>query len=137
MIYSMKKICLFATALFALAASSAFADTTLENLSLHNADLPADVDVNGSVNVTDLELVFDVLRANQATPLVAPLENEASYLWDTSGNGRVNSQDALVVINYLLTTPVPEPTTVVMGGAALAGFAGLCWRRRKAAKRAG
>lgn len=119
-------------AALALSASTVLADTAPENLSLHNAALPADVDASGAVDVTDLNLVFDVLRSHNAAPLVAPLASEASFLWDTSGNGRVNSQDALIVINYLLA-PVPEPTTVVTAGLALAGFAALCWRRRNAA----
>jgi hypothetical protein len=139
MIRNLKTIVMLATVLAAMASSTALAEslvlaeTATENLSLHNAGLPADVDANGAVDVTDLNLVFDVLRAHEATPLVAPLASEASYLWDTSGNGRVNSQDALVVINYLLTAPVPEPTTVISAGLALAGFAGFCWRRRRTA----
>jgi hypothetical protein len=131
MIRHTKSILTLAAALLAMAAGTALADAELENLSLHNATLPADVDANGAVNATDLNLIFDVLKVHQAAPLIAPVENETSYLWDTTGNGRVNSADALVVINYLLTTPVPEPTTVVLAGVALAGFGGLCWRRRR------
>jgi|GEM_PF-2369523 len=131
MIRNTKSILMLTAALLALAVGPALAATAPENLSLHNASLPADVDGNGAVDVTDLNLVFDVLKAHEATPLVAPLESEASYLWDTSGNGRVNSQDALIVINYMLTAPVPEPTTVITAGLALAGFAGICWRRRR------
>ncbi len=131
MICNPKLTLMLTAALMALIVGPALADSAPENLSLHNASLPADVDGNGAVDVTDLNLVFHVLKAHEATPLVAPLESEASYLWDTSGNGRVNSQDALIVINYMLTAPVPEPTTVITAGLALAGFAGICWRRRR------
>ena len=134
MICNTKTILMLAAALIALTARPVFADTSPENLSLHNASLPADVDSNGTVDVTDLNLVFDVLRAHEATPLVAPLASDTTFLWDTTGDGRVNSQDALIVINYMLTAPVPEPTTVITAGLALAGFAGICWRRRRIAK---
>lgn len=131
MIRNTKTILSITAALIALSAGPALAASIPGNLSLHNTSLPADVDVNGQVNITDLNLVVEALREHEAAPLVAPLDTETTYLWDTSGNGRVNSADALVVINYMLTAPVPEPTTVITAGLALAGFAGICWRRRR------
>ncbi len=117
----------------AFSAASTFADTLPENLSMYNVGLPADVNNDGQVNTHDLDLIFNVLRDPPATPLVAPLEASPNFYWDTSGNGRVNSQDALVVINYMLTNTVPEPSTVVTGGLGLAAMLGYCWRRRRTA----
>ena len=106
-----------------------FAAPAAAQVGMHNLDLPADVNGNGRVQQSDAQVLIEALSQKYADPQVLLEDLTPSYYLDTSNNGRVNSQDLLVVFNHMLVN-VPEPGSIVSASAALLVLGGICWRRR-------
>jgi hypothetical protein len=116
------------TSLFALSLLTFSVARGAEPNPFHNFDNPYDVDGNGVVDLADVNSVIDLLLAKEANPLIA-LDEAPARFWDTSNNGRPGANDALGVINYLLT--VPEPGSIVTAAAGLLALTGFCFRKKR------
>jgi hypothetical protein len=80
--------------------------------SLHNTDLPGDVNDDGLVSAIDALLVINQLgRQSEAEGEFASTANRKFY--DVSGDGRTTSLDALIVINTLARQLDAESEAVV------------------------
>ncbi len=97
----------------------------------HNYLNPPDVDANGIITSQDAHIVVNQILLQQVDPLAAQLAEAQPYYWDTSDDSRISAQDLLVVVNYLLVKPTPEPSTIALATMGLGALAGYGLRRRK------
>ena len=106
----------------------------LDNTTTHKdtveSALAGDADLNGTVNGSDLNTV---LSNYNKTGYSGVTGWEAG---DFDGNGTVNGSDLNTVLsNYnqvaSATAAVPEPSTLLLAAAGLAGLLAYAWRKRK------
>ena len=73
--------------------------------AFHNADVPADVNGNGTVTAADALAVVNHMtraRASEAEATPTPINtNSASAMVDVDNNGYVTAKDALMVVNHM------------------------------------
>lgn len=114
--------------LIAIVALLLVPSMALASGALHNNTNGLDVDNNGLVTPRDLLLVINDLQRLSNPPTVTPLASTTQYFTDTNNSGFISPIDALLVVNHLA---VPEPSSIVTAGAALAALAGFAYRRRR------
>ena len=88
--------------------------------SLHNTDLPADVDQSGHVSARDALIVIN--RLNQTVSPIAgesveQAEEAGTMKYDASNDGKITSRDALIVINAINSSSSSSAATSASGEA--------------------
>ena len=92
--------------------------------------LPGDADRNGTVNGADLNTVLS--NFNKTVPAGA----DGWALGDFEGNGTINGADLNIVLSNFnqvqsVGAAVPEPSTLLLAAAGLAGLLASAWRKRR------
>ena len=93
----------------ALAAWAEFTITvTAYSFAWQNADLPVDVDGDGSVAALDVLYIINWINSNEAGPVPGPAPDPTAppvLFLDVSGDNIVSAGDVLEVINYINNRP--------------------------------